>query len=126
MAHLRPDGVLLIESDPGLERQRKTQEIHRCRPAILQIRSWRYGQYPNRPNGLGILHRRLHSLSTTSVFNQKLSLSVEEAAEATGIGRSKLYEAMRDGLLQARKFGRRTIILRDDLEQFLSALPKAA
>jgi excisionase family DNA binding protein len=60
------------------------------------------------------------------VFNQKLSLSVEEAAEATGIGRSKLYEAMRDGLLQARKFGRRTIILRDDLERFLSALPKAA
>ncbi|ANY81661.1 hypothetical protein BB934_08255 [Microvirga ossetica] len=68
----------------------------------------------------------VHGLSTAPVFNQKLSLSVEEAAEATGIGRSKLYEAMRDGLLQARKFGRRTIILRDDLERFLSALPKAA
>jgi excisionase family DNA binding protein len=67
-----------------------------------------------------------HSLSPAPVLNQKLSLSVEEAAEATGIGRSKLYEAMRDGLLQARKFGRRTIILRDDLERFLSALPKAA
>jgi excisionase family DNA binding protein len=68
----------------------------------------------------------VHSLSAAPVFNQKLSLSIEEAAEATGIGRSKLYEAMRDGLLQARKFGRRTIILRDDLERFLSALPKAA
>lgn len=68
----------------------------------------------------------VHSLPTAPVLNHKLSLSVEEAAEATGIGRSKLYEAMRDGLLQARKFGRRTIILRDDLERFLSALPKAA
>jgi excisionase family DNA binding protein len=56
----------------------------------------------------------------------KLGLSVEEASEIAGIGRSKLYEALRDGLLQARKFGRRTIILRDDLERFLSALPKAA
>jgi excisionase family DNA binding protein len=67
-----------------------------------------------------------HSHHTPNILHQKLSLSVEEAAEATGIGRSKLYEAMRDGLLQARKFGRRTIILRDDLERFLSALPKAA
>jgi hypothetical protein len=30
--------VLLIESDPGLKRQRKTQEIHRFRPATLQNR----------------------------------------------------------------------------------------
>jgi excisionase family DNA binding protein len=58
---------------------------------------------------------RVYSHPKAPITNQKLSLSVEEAAEATGIGRSKLYEAMRDGLLQARKFGRRTIILRDAL-----------
>jgi excisionase family DNA binding protein len=68
-------------------------------------------------------------MNTRTIVDQtqaKLGLSVEEASEIAGIGRSKLYEAMRDGLLQARKFGRRTIILRDDLERFLCALPKAA
>ena len=58
-------------------------------------------------------------------MNDKLALTVEEAARVTGIGRSKLYAAMKDGLLQARKFGRRTIILPGDLEKFLSALPAA-
>jgi excisionase family DNA binding protein len=56
----------------------------------------------------------------------KLALTVDEFAILTGLGRSKLYEAMRDGLLQARKFGRRTVILKEEGERFLSALPKAA
>jgi excisionase family DNA binding protein len=56
----------------------------------------------------------------------KLALTVDEFACLSGLGRSKLYEAMRDGLLQARKFGRRTVILKEDAERFLSALPKAA
>jgi hypothetical protein len=36
-------GVLVIESDLGPERQRKTQEIHHDRPAMLQIE---YGDAP--------------------------------------------------------------------------------
>jgi excisionase family DNA binding protein len=68
-------------------------------------------------------------MNTGTTLDQKLAklgLSVEEASEVAGIGRSMLYEAMKQGLLPRRKFGRRTIILRDDLVQFLSALPKAA
>jgi len=57
-------------------------------------------------------------------MDDKFGFTVEEAVRVAGIGRSKLYEAMRDGLLQARKFGRRTIILREDLLRFLAALPK--
>jgi excisionase family DNA binding protein len=61
---------------------------------------------------------------STIYHDHKLGLTIEEAVRLSGIGRSKLYEAIRDGLLQARKFGRRTIILQEDLQQFLAALPK--
>ncbi len=52
----------------------------------------------------------------------QISLSIEEARTATGIGRTKLYAAINAGRLKARKFGKRTIILRDDLDIFLSNL----
>lgn len=52
----------------------------------------------------------------------QLSLSIEEVKEATGFGRTKLYEAINQGLLPAKKYGKRTIILRKDLEQFLCGL----
>jgi excisionase family DNA binding protein len=54
---------------------------------------------------------------------QREGLSVSEACEVAGIGRTKIYEAISDGLLVARRYGKRTIILRDDLQQFLKALP---
>ena len=50
-------------------------------------------------------------------------LSVTEACAIAGIGRSKLYEVISNGSLKARKLGKRTLILRDDLRQFLAALP---
>jgi excisionase family DNA binding protein len=50
-------------------------------------------------------------------------LSVFEACAVAGIGRTKLYEAIATGALVARKFGKRRIILRDDLRQFLNSLP---
>jgi len=52
----------------------------------------------------------------------QLSLSIEEVRAATGIGRTKLYEAIGKGNLKARKFGKRTIILKDDLDDFLANL----
>jgi excisionase family DNA binding protein len=52
----------------------------------------------------------------------QLSLSIEEARAATGIGRTKIYEAINSGILRARKLGKRTIILKDDLDAFLSGL----
>ena len=50
-------------------------------------------------------------------------LSVIEASRVAGLGRTKVYEAIAEGQLKARKFGNRTIILRSDLQQFLAALP---
>jgi excisionase family DNA binding protein len=51
--------------------------------------------------------------------------SINEACALTGLGRDAVYAAIRSGLLVARKFGGRTIILDDDLRQFLVELPRA-
>lgn len=52
----------------------------------------------------------------------QLSYSIEETCKITGIGRTKLYEAIGAGRLAAKKYGKRTIILRSDLEEFLNQL----
>jgi excisionase family DNA binding protein len=57
---------------------------------------------------------------------QREGLSIGEACRIAGIGRTKIYEAIADGKLKARKYGKRTIILRDDLNGFLAALPVVA
>lgn len=64
---------------------------------------------------------RLTTNKEKYTMNQ-MSLSIEEACSVTGIGRTKLYDAINRGELIAKKFGKRTIILRDDLEAFLKSL----
>ena len=53
-----------------------------------------------------------------------LALSPEVAARLIGLGRTKFFELIREGKLRARKVGRRTLILRSDLEAFLASLPE--
>jgi excisionase family DNA binding protein len=52
-----------------------------------------------------------------------LALSIRECTAETGIGVNALYDAIRTGALKARKLGRKTIILRTDLERWLASLP---
>jgi excisionase family DNA binding protein len=54
---------------------------------------------------------------------QRLSMSPEEASSHTGIGLTSIRQAAASGALKARKHGVRTIILRDDLKDWLQALP---
>ena len=49
---------------------------------------------------------------------------VNSAAEIIGAGRDAVYAAIRSGVLKARKFGRRTLILDEDLTAFLRSLPE--
>ena len=49
--------------------------------------------------------------------------TVTDACAVSGIGHTKLYEAIGAGQLEARKYGKRTLILRDDLLRFLTSLP---
>ena len=57
---------------------------------------------------------------------QREGLSIPEACAMAGIGRTKIYQAITDGALKARKCGKRTLVLRDDLRAFLQSLPAAA
>jgi len=64
-------------------------------------------------------------MKTPSREFQVHGLTLAEASVVAGIGRTKLYEAIADRQLTARKYGSRTIILRDDLLRFLASLPEA-
>jgi hypothetical protein len=55
-----------------------------------------------------------------------LAYSIPDAVAASGLGRTRLYSAIKAGDLRTKKFGRRTIILVDDLKSFLEALPTQA
>ena len=52
-----------------------------------------------------------------------MAMSVAEAAVEAGIGRDGIYAAIRDGRLEARKWGRRTLITDEALQRFLNGLP---
>ncbi len=54
----------------------------------------------------------------------KLAYTIDEAVDAGAGGRTKIYEAIKAGELKARKRGKRTIILADDLVAFLQSLPE--
>lgn len=56
----------------------------------------------------------------------KIALTIPEAVQASGIGRSKLYELIRRGDLKPRKAGKRTLLIRTELEEYISSLPVSA
>ena len=56
----------------------------------------------------------------TNIGSERLAYSVEEAAEAISIGRTKVFALIRDGKLETRKIGRRTIIPASSLMKLLN------
>ena len=54
---------------------------------------------------------------------EKLAYSVSEVGKVGGGGRTKVYEAINDGSLKAKKRGKSTIILAHDLASYLENLP---
>ena len=54
---------------------------------------------------------------------ERLAYSVNEAARLTGLSRDLLYDEMRRGNLDYIKVGRRRLITRQHLEQFLDITP---
>ena len=49
----------------------------------------------------------------------KMGLTIEEAAESTGIGRNTMRKLVEWGKLPVQKVGRKTIIRKDALERFM-------
>jgi excisionase family DNA binding protein len=66
--------------------------------------------------------RTIHVRSGEIAMTQ-LAYSILEACEAARVGRTNLYEALRSGQLRAVKRGKRTLILADDLREWLESLP---
>lgn len=56
---------------------------------------------------------------------EPFSVSIETAARLTGICRSRLYYLIAEGRLDARKYGKSTLIIADSLRKFLNNLPLA-
>jgi excisionase family DNA binding protein len=73
-------------------------------------------------------------LSTTAAFTEpegehtdsgvpKLALSIEQACQASDLGKTTLYQLLASGQLRSRKIGRRRLILFSDLRECLQASP---
>ena len=54
---------------------------------------------------------------------RKIAVTIPEAVELSGIGRSSLYKLFSEGKLTPRKAGKRTLILIAELDTYLESLP---
>lgn len=57
---------------------------------------------------------------------EKVGYSVEETMQATGLGRSTVYELLGSGELESIKVGRRRIVPVDAITQFMNSKRAAA
>jgi excisionase family DNA binding protein len=64
--------------------------------------------------------RNIHSIETS----YRLAHSICDVAKITGVGRSLLYQEIKEGRLRIRKLGRRTLIFDTDLRTWLESLPE--
>lgn len=55
----------------------------------------------------------------------KFTYTIDQAQQATGIGRTRIFRLIKDGALDARKFGKSTLITAESLEAFLNGLPRS-
>jgi hypothetical protein len=62
---------------------------------------------------------------STDVSPPKLAYTVPEFQQATGLGRTRIYEEIKLGRLRLTKVGRRSIIKSDDARTWLASLGEA-
>ncbi len=54
-----------------------------------------------------------------------LAYTILDAAKASGLGRTTIYELISAGKIEARKAGARTLIPADSLRRYIASLPAA-
>ncbi len=52
-----------------------------------------------------------------------LSYTIAALCQASGIGRTKIYDDLKAGRLHAKKHGKRTIVLESEARRWLESLP---
>lgn len=57
-------------------------------------------------------------------MSEPLAYSVDDAGPAVGVSRTRIFEAIRNNELTARKAGRSTIIETEELKRWIAHLPK--
>ena len=57
--------------------------------------------------------------------NERLTFTVEEAAQKIGISRAKAYECVRSGEIPSVRIGRRLVVPRVALDRMLDVPPRA-
>lgn len=55
---------------------------------------------------------------------QRENISIVEAVHRFGIGRTKLYQLIQNGNVEAFKLGRRTLVRTDSVKSFIDQLPR--
>ena len=59
------------------------------------------------------------------MISEPIAYTLDDAGRVAGHGRTKLYELISEGVLDARKAGSRTLIVGDSLRAYLANLPRA-
>lgn len=65
-------------------------------------------------------------MNTQPKLHQKLAYRIDEAVQVSGLGRTTIYDEIKNQRLKAIKVAGRRLILREDLEAFLKAAVSAA
>lgn len=65
------------------------------------------------------------SVDGAAVARDKLLLTVEETADALGIGRSHLFKILASGEIASVKVGRLRRVPRAELERYVDSLPRS-
>ncbi len=69
------------------------------------------------------VHRDYPGQQRRRTMESSLAYSIADVCMRSGIGRTAIYDMINTGKLIARKRGRRTLILADDLQRCLELLP---
>jgi excisionase family DNA binding protein len=56
-------------------------------------------------------------------MTERMAFTIPEACASASVGRSALRDAISSGALRAVRRGRRVLVLRDDLREWLAGLP---
>jgi hypothetical protein len=62
-------------------------------------------------------------IQETSVPFTPIAVAIENAPQVVGVSRTRIFEAIRNSELSARKAGRSTIIEIDELKRWVKSLP---